>query len=93
VAVAFALSHSRPDWIAAFVVGVLYNVVAYRSRSLALCILAHATTNLLLGLWIIQTATRASGEMTVPLLGDAYDTRSKCNETALLLFLWHFTCS
>jgi len=34
---------------------MLYNVVAYRSRSLASCILAHATTNLLLGLWIMQT--------------------------------------
>lgn len=55
VAVAFALSHSRPDWLVAFVCGVLYNVVAYRSHSLASCILAHATTNLLLGLWIMQT--------------------------------------
>ena len=55
VTVAFTFSHSRPDWLAAFVCGMLYNVVAYRSRSLASCILAHATTNLLLGLWIMQT--------------------------------------
>ena len=34
---------------------MFYNVVAYHSRSLASCILAHATTNLLLGLWIMQT--------------------------------------
>jgi uncharacterized protein len=55
VTVAFTFSHSRPDWVAAFVCGVLYNVVAYRTRSLASCTLAHATTNLLLGLWIMQT--------------------------------------
>ncbi|PYL45604.1 MAG: hypothetical protein DMF40_14970 [Verrucomicrobia bacterium] len=55
VTVAFTFSHSRPNWLAAFVCGMLYNVVAYRSRSLASCILAHATTNLLLGLWIMQT--------------------------------------
>jgi CAAX prenyl protease-like protein len=55
VTVAFTFSHSRSDWLAAFVCGALYNVVAYRSRSLASCILAHAITNLLLGLWIMQT--------------------------------------
>ena len=55
VTVAFTFSHSRPDWLAAFVCGVLYNVVAYRSRSLASCVLAHAITNLFLGLWIMQT--------------------------------------
>ena len=55
VTAAFTFGHSRPDWLAAFVCGVLYNIVAYRSRSLSSCILAHATTNLLLGLWIMQT--------------------------------------
>jgi uncharacterized protein len=55
VTVAFTFSHSRPDWLAAFVCGALYNVVAYRSRSLASCVLAHAITNMLLGLWIMQT--------------------------------------
>ena len=55
VTIAFALSHSRPDWIAALVCGSLYNDVAYRSCSLSSCILAHATTNLLLGLWIMHT--------------------------------------
>ena len=55
VALAFTFSHSRADWLAAFVAGALYNVVAYRSRSLASCVLAHAVTNLLLGFWIMQT--------------------------------------
>jgi len=55
VTVAFTFSHSRPDWPAAFVAGAVYNVVAYRTRSLASCVLAHAATNLFLGLWIMQT--------------------------------------
>ena len=55
VTVAFTFSHSRPDWPAAFITGALYNVVAYRTQSLASCVLAHAVTNLLLGLWIMQT--------------------------------------
>ena len=55
VTVLFGFAHSRPDWIAALICGALYNVVAYRTRSLASCVVAHALTNLLLGLWIMQT--------------------------------------
>ena len=55
VAVAFAIGHLRVDWVAALITGVLYNIVAYRTKSLASCVLAHAVTNLLLGLWIMQT--------------------------------------
>jgi CAAX prenyl protease-like protein len=55
VTFAFGLAHSRADWAAALVCGALYNAVAYRTRSLGSCAVAHATTNLLLGLWIMQT--------------------------------------
>ena len=55
VTIAFGFAHSRPDWIAALICGAVYNLVAYRTRSLASCVLAHATTNLLLGIWIMQT--------------------------------------
>ena len=55
VTLAFGFSHSRADWTAALICGALYNLVAYRTGSLASCVLAHATTNLLLGLWIMQT--------------------------------------
>lgn len=55
VTVLFALSHSKPDWAAAVLAGALYNWVAYRSKSLSACVLAHAVTNLLLGVWIVQT--------------------------------------
>jgi hypothetical protein len=55
VTLGFGFSHARADWIAALICGALYNLVAYRTRSLASCVLAHATTNLLLGLWIMET--------------------------------------
>jgi hypothetical protein len=55
VALAFAFSHSPADWPAALVTGVIYNGVAYRTKNLSSCILTHAVTNLLLGLWIMKT--------------------------------------
>jgi hypothetical protein len=55
VTIAFGFSHSREDWIAALICGALYNVVAYRTRSLASCVVAHAVTNCLLGLWVMQS--------------------------------------
>lgn len=55
VTLGFTLSHSMPDWIAAAITGALYNFVAYRTKSLSSCVLVHAVTNLLLGLWIMQT--------------------------------------
>jgi CAAX prenyl protease-like protein len=55
VSAAFALAHSRSDWIAAFITGMAYNAVAYRTKSLTSCIVVHAVTNLLLGLWIMRT--------------------------------------
>lgn len=55
VTLGFGFSHSPADRIAAFVTGALYNCVAYRTKSLAACVLAHAVTNLLLGLWIMKT--------------------------------------
>ena len=55
VTLSFTFTHSGPDWPAAFITGMLYNSVAYRSKSLASCVLAHAITNLCLGLWIMAT--------------------------------------
>jgi CAAX prenyl protease-like protein len=55
VTLVFAVSHARPDWPAALCAGALYNFIAYRTRSLASCVLAHAFTNGLLGLWIMHT--------------------------------------
>ena len=55
VTLGFTFAHSPADWIAAAITGALYNVVAYRTKSLASCVIAHALTNLLLGLWIMAT--------------------------------------
>lgn len=55
VALGFMLEHSTPDWPAALATGLLYNIAAYRSRSLSTCILAHAVTNALLGAYIMTT--------------------------------------
>lgn len=55
VTVGFGFAHARADWIAAFVAGALFNCVAYRTKSLASCVLAHAICNLLLGLWVLKT--------------------------------------
>ena len=55
VTVGFMLVHSTADWPAALLTGALYNWVAYRTRSLGACVLAHAVTNLLLGVWIMNT--------------------------------------
>ncbi|CAN5503007.1 CAAX prenyl protease-related protein [soil metagenome] len=55
VTLAFGLSHSMADWPAALLTGALYNLVAYRTKSLSTCVLAHALTNLALGLWIVAT--------------------------------------
>jgi uncharacterized protein len=55
VTIGFTLVHSPADWPAAAVTGALYNFVAYRTKSLSSCVLVHAITNLLLGLWIMHT--------------------------------------
>ena len=55
VTTAFGLSHLMADWPAAFLTGALYNFIAYRTKSLTSCALAHGATNLALGLWIMAT--------------------------------------
>jgi CAAX prenyl protease-like protein len=55
VTIGFTFVHSTADWPAAAVTGALYNLVAYRTKSLSSCVLAHAVTNLLLGVWIMNT--------------------------------------
>jgi membrane protease YdiL (CAAX protease family) len=43
------------DWPAAIITGALFNLVAYRTRSLAACVLTHAITNLVLAIYILRT--------------------------------------
>lgn len=55
VAVLFMLVHSPQDYIGAFLTGLLYNGLAVKTKSLWACVLAHAVTNLGLGLYIMAT--------------------------------------
>ena len=55
VTAGFCLEHSPADWPAAILTGALYNLVAYRTRSLAACVLAHAITNLILSVYVMET--------------------------------------
>ena len=55
VVLGFTFEHSRPDWPAALATGILYNLVAVRTRSLPACVLAHALTNTLLGWYVMAT--------------------------------------
>ncbi len=52
---AFCLEHQPSDWPAAVLTGALFNLVAYRTRSLAACVLTHAVTNLALAFYILRT--------------------------------------
>lgn len=51
----FCLEHSPTDYPAAIAVGLLFNGVAYWTRSLTACVLAHAVTNLALGIYVMKT--------------------------------------
>ena len=49
----FAVEHDR--WLAGLLAGVAFNVLYYRTRSLKACIIAHGTTNLGLGIYVLAS--------------------------------------
>jgi CAAX prenyl protease-like protein len=49
--VLFASEHDR--WLAGLIAGMAYNALYYRTRSLKACIIAHGTTNLGLGIYVL----------------------------------------
>lgn len=53
MSVLFGLEHSLI--LAGIMAGAAYNVVLYRTRSIAQCILSHAVTNLALGTYVLNT--------------------------------------
>ena len=55
VTLLFGFAHWGVDFIPALLTGALFNGIAIRTRSLSSCILAHAITNLLLGVYIMAT--------------------------------------
>jgi CAAX prenyl protease-like protein len=50
----FGLEHNL--WLAGIMAGTIYSLLLYRTKSITLCIVAHAVTNFLLGIYVIQTA-------------------------------------
>ncbi|WP_237559924.1 CAAX prenyl protease-related protein [Desulfohalovibrio reitneri] len=55
VAALFASAHHL--LIAGFMAGVAYALLLYLTRSIAQCVLAHGLTNLLLGLYVLETGS------------------------------------
>jgi CAAX prenyl protease-like protein len=62
VVAAFGVAHwgketwpPGPDFVPALITGAMYNLIAYRTKSLTSCVVAHAVTNLLLGIYIMRT--------------------------------------
>ncbi len=53
VAAMFALSH--PEWLVAFICAAAYALLLRTTRSLFACIVAHAVTNLALGVYVLTT--------------------------------------
>jgi CAAX prenyl protease-like protein len=51
--VLFGLEHNFI--LAGVMAGIAYNLLLYRTKSLAHCILAHAVTNLALAIYVITT--------------------------------------
>ncbi len=55
--VTFLFTLAHPEWIAAAVYFSLISVLFYWKRDLWNCIVAHSTSNLLLGIYVISTRT------------------------------------
>ncbi len=55
VSLLFAAEHAQHDWLPGLLAGSIYNAVAYRTKSLSCCTVAHAITNFGLGIYIMQT--------------------------------------
>jgi CAAX protease family protein len=49
----FGAEHNQ--WLAGVAAGILYALLLYRTKSLSACVLAHATTNFLLGIYVLHT--------------------------------------
>lgn len=51
--VLFGIEHNQ--WFAGIVAGLLYTLLLHRTKSLSLCIVAHAVTNFMLGVYVLTT--------------------------------------
>jgi CAAX prenyl protease-like protein len=51
--VVFALAH--PEWLPALLTGLLWAWLLWQTKSLAACLISHATANLALGVFVIAS--------------------------------------
>ncbi len=51
--VLFGIEHNQ--WFAGIIAGLLYTLLLHRTKSLFSCIVAHAVTNFLLGIYVLTT--------------------------------------
>jgi CAAX prenyl protease-like protein len=53
IVLGFGFEHHR--WLVGILAGIVYNGLLYYKKDLSHCIIAHATTNLLLGIYVLLT--------------------------------------
>lgn len=53
IVLGFGFEHHR--WLVGILAGILYNTLLYYKKNIADCIIAHAVTNLLLGIYVLVT--------------------------------------
>lgn len=51
----FVLGHRLWEWPGAIATGIIFTLILYRRRKIFDCIIAHATTNLCLGIYVLYT--------------------------------------
>lgn len=53
--VAFAFGLAHPEWLVAVLCACVYGLLLRQTKSIFACIIAHSTTNLALGIYVIMT--------------------------------------
>lgn len=53
IVLGFGVEHHR--WLVGILAGIVYNALLYYKKDLSACVLAHAVTNLLLGIYVLLT--------------------------------------
>jgi CAAX prenyl protease-like protein len=53
VIIGFGFEHHR--WLVGLLAGIGYNALLYYKKDLSSCVIAHAVTNLLLGIYVLFT--------------------------------------
>jgi CAAX prenyl protease-like protein len=55
VVLLFTFSHGKPDWFAAVIYGLIISGLYRMTKSVGACVIAHAVSNLVLGIYVMKT--------------------------------------